>query len=255
MIRLALLLALLASPVAAFDAFTAAAIDPRPGARVPLDRPFLDATGKPTTLAALGQGKPILLVPVLHACPNICGVTLAGLAQAIADQPYRPGRDFAFVAFGIDPAETPTDANASLARLAEAFPAAAPVHGLTGSAADIAAVTGALGYRYAFDPEIGQYAHMAAAAVLTSDGRLAAWLYGIAPDPEDLRLALTDAGEGRLGTWADQLLLLLCYHYDPQTGRYGSLAMGLLRTAGAATAGGGALLIGLALYRERRRRR
>ena len=145
------------------------------------------------------------------------------------------------------------DAAASLARLTDAFPEAAPLHGLTGAAGDIAAVAGALGYRYGRDPATGEFAHLAAAAVLTADGRLAAWLYGVAPSPEDLHLALTEAGEGRLGTWKDQIRLL-CYHYDPETGRYGSLAIGLLRIAGAATAGGGAFLIGLALVRERRRR-
>ena len=253
MIRLALLLIALATPAAAFDAFAAAGIDARPGANVPLDRPFFDESGRTVTLAGISGGRPIVLAPVLHACPNICGVTLAGLAQAIAQQPYRAGTDFALVAFGIDPMETTADAAGSLDRLRQAFPEVADIHGLTGAAADVEAVTDALGYRYAWDPEIGQFAHMAAAAVLTPDGRLAAWLYGIAPDPKDLKLALTSAGQGQLGSWGDQLLLL-CFHYDPKTGRYGSLVTGMLQAAGVATAGGGALLIGLALWRERRRR-
>jgi protein SCO1/2 len=253
MILLLLLVSLVAGPAAAFDAFAAAGVDGKPGAPVPLDRPFRDQNGRLVALGELAAGRPLLLVPVLHACPDICGVTLAGLAQAIAAQPYRPGRDFAFVAFGIDAGETPADAAASLKRLTEAFPGAAPVEGLTGTEADVAAVTGALGYRYARDPETGGIAHAAAAAVLTPDGRLSAWLYGIAPDPADLRLALAQASQGRLGGWRDQLLLL-CYHYDPRTGRYDATAAFLLRAAGGTTAAATAFLIALAFLRERRRR-
>jgi protein SCO1/2 len=253
-IRSALLLLLLcAAPASAFDALRDATIENRPGAAVPLDRPFIDETGRTVTLAGLAQGRPIVLAPVLHTCLNICDITLAGLAQAISGQGFRAGTDFALVAFGIDPQETPAEAGASLARLREAFPETASAHGLTGAAPDVAAVTDALGYRYGFDPEAGQYAHIAAAAVLTSDGRLTAWLTGVAPEASELELALVDAGQGRLGSWRDQLRLL-CFHYDPETGRYDSLAISLLRLGGLATAGGGALWIALALARERRRR-
>ncbi len=254
MIRLVTLLVLFAAPAFGLDAFKATGIDRRDGAVVPLDRPFRDADGETVTLSALARGRPIVLVPVVHACPNICGVTLSGLAQAILAGPYRPGRDFVLVAFGIDPAEGPAEAKAAQDQLARSFPELGPTRSLTGSATDVAAVTQALGYRYAWDADIGQYAHLAAAAVLTPDGRLAAWLYGIAPDPGDLKLALTEAGQGRLGRWTDQVLLL-CYHYDPVTGRYGSLITGLMRIAAVGTAGGGGLLIGLALLRERRRMR
>jgi len=108
--------------------------------------------------------------------------------------------------------------------LRKRFPtlAAGGIHALTGKAVDIQHVTDALGYRYAFDPEIGQYAHDAAIAVLGPDGHLSRWLYGLAPDPGDLKLALTEAGQGQTGDWGDQLLLL-CYHYDPVTGQYSLL--------------------------------
>ncbi|KYO50567.1 SCO family protein [Tistrella mobilis] len=261
MIRLAAILltlilaALPAGAQAPFDPFDRAGIDPKPGARVPLDLAFRDQTGARVTLGELGGGRPILLAPVLHDCPNICGVTMAGLARAIQAQDYTAGRDFAVVAFGIDPHEGPETARASLDELTQGFPDLG--HGamaaLTGQAAQIRAVTDALGFRYAWDESIGQYAHVAAVAVLTADGRLARWLYGVAPEPTDLSLALTEAGEGRLGDWGDQLLLL-CYHYDPKTGRYGSLVSWALRIGGSATVLAGAGLIGLAVLRERRRR-
>ena len=244
---LALLFILLnCGPAMAFDPFASAGIDERHGAKLPLDLPFTDEIGTSVTLGALDGGKPILLAPVLHKCPNICGVTLSGLADAIAAQGFRPGTDFIVVAFGIDPEEGPADAATSLAELHRAHPklSAVGVHALTGTAANIRAVTDALGYRYGWDKSIGQYAHIAAVAVLTPDGRLSRWLYGLAPDPTDLKLALTEAGRGQLGDWRDQLLLL-CYHYDPKTGRYGPAIWAALRFAGGATA---ALLLGLVAF-------
>ncbi|MEN2976507.1 SCO family protein (plasmid) [Tistrella bauzanensis] len=258
---LALILVILAGGIGggiggarAFDPFGRAGIDQKPGASIPMDLPFRDQTGATVTLGQIGNGQPLLLAPVLHDCPNICGVTLSGLMRAIAAQDYRPGQDFQIVAFGIDPREGPDAARASLDALRRSFPDLPPasLHGLTGTADMIAAITDALGYRYAWDDEIGQYAHVAAVAVLDGGGRLDRWLYGVTPEPTDLRLALTEAGDGRLGDWGDQILLL-CYHYDPETGQYGSIIWALLRIAGGAVAAGGAGWIGLALLRERLR--
>ncbi len=244
-----------APAAAAFNPFETAGIDRKSDAQVPLAIPFIDQHGAPATLAGIAHDRPILLVPLLHKCPNICGVTLSGLMEAIRVQDYKPGRDFEIIAFSIDPKEVPQDARDSLADLQRRYPAlSASVHALTGSRKDIAAVTDALGYRYGWDDAIGQYAHIAATAVLTADGRLSRWLYGLQPAPEDLALALTEAGHGRIGTWGDQLLLL-CYHYDPVTGRYSPIIWTALRLAGVATAGimlGG---LGLALLRERRGRK
>ncbi|MBE7186634.1 MAG: SCO family protein [Methylobacterium mesophilicum] len=251
---LGLLQAVRAEAAAPFDPFKETAIDSRRDAGVPTGLHFRDEAGRGVTLAELSAGKPMLLVPVLHDCPNICGVTLEGLAQAIEAQHFRAGSDFVLVAFGIDPRETPDSAARSLARLAKAFPAlvrGGGVHALTGDETSIHAVTDALGYRYAFNPEIDQYAHLAATAVLTPDGRLARWLFGLAPQPTDLRLALTEAGQGKVGGVADRLLLL-CYHYDPVTGRYGALIWTMLRVGGCGTALALGSLMAFALIRERR---
>ncbi|MFZ5779957.1 MAG: SCO family protein [Pseudomonadota bacterium] len=254
LLALLLLLAVLSGgPVLAFDPFRSTGIDRRPDARAPLDVAVVDEQGTSTTLQALARGKPVLLAPVLHRCPNICGLTLAGLTSAVMAQKFRPGRDFTLIAFGIDPREGTGEAVQSLVELRRAFPdlGSDGVHAVTASPADIARVTGALGYRYAWDEGIGQYAHISAVAVLTPAGHLSRWLYGIAPAATDVRLALTEAGDNRTGDWTDQLLLL-CYHYDPETGRYASLVWLLLRIGGGATAVGGSVLIGIAVLRERR---
>ena len=244
-----------AAPAAALDPFQAAGIDRKPDAQVPWDMPFQDQVGRSVTLGALAQGKPLLLVPVQHQCPNICGITLAGLLQAIAGQRLRPGRDFSLVAFGIDPREKPAAATGDLRRLLGQFPAFPrdAIHGLTGKAADVAAVTQAIGYRYAWDPLLEQYDHVAATAVVSPRGRLTRWLYGIAPDPEDIALAVTEAGQGKVGTWTDQLLLL-CYHYDPVTGRYSAAIWTGLRVFAALTLVALLGVIGHAAYRGRRSR-
>jgi protein SCO1/2 len=245
-------LALLLAAPGPFDPFGEAGIDERPGTPVPVAVPLVDAQGRATTLAELAGGKPLLLIPVLHECPNLCGVTLAGFTDAIAGQQGRPGRDFAVVAFGIDPNEGPADARADLARLHAARPRApvADVRAVTGPASSIAAVTRAIGYRYAWDPRIGQYAHAAAAAVIAPDGTLSSWLYGVTPRPADLANALALARSGGSGSLVQQLILL-CYHFDPETGRYSLLVSRVIKVAGIATV----LAIGLLIFFLSRKRR
>lgn len=234
------------------DPFKAASIVERPGAPIPLDQPFVTQAGKPTTLRQIAAGKPLLITPVQHECPNICGVTLAGIAAAIDGQSkYRPGRDFAIVALGIDPREGPAQARDDLRRLAIQRPKAdwQPV-ALTGGDTAIHAVTDALGYRYAWSDQLRQYAHLSGTAVLTPDGKLSSWLYGLAPTSAQLDAAITQATAGRSGGVMQQILLL-CFHYDPRTGRYSLAITQALRFAGIATV----LLIALAIGLLSRRRR
>jgi protein SCO1/2 len=254
-VRLLLLLAAVGLATGAVDPndpFKAASIFDRTGARIPLDAAFVDAGGQRVTLRQVAAGKPLLITPVQHECPNICGVTLAGIAGAIDGQArYRPGRDFTLVALGIDPRERSREAHDDLIRLASQRPNASwqPV-ALTGSNGSIRAVTDALGYRYAWSDELGQYAHLSGTAVLTRDGKLSSWLYGLSPTPAQLDRAIEQASAGETGGVMQQLLLL-CFHYDPQTGRY-SVAIGeAVRLAGLATV----LLLGLGIALLSRKRR
>jgi protein SCO1/2 len=238
--RIVLLLAIWALAIGAVDPndpFSAARIDERPGAAIPLGTQFTTAAGKVTSLRDLAGDKPLLITPVQHECPNICGVTLAGLGDAIDGQErYRPGRDFAVVALGIDPREGPAEARDDIQRWRQQRSGKANWQptALTGGKGAIRSVTDALGYFYAWDPRIGQYAHLSGTAVVTPDGRLSAWLYGLQPSPDELQRALAQATKGGTGGVMQQLLLL-CFHYDPQTGRYSLAITKALRLAGLLT--------------------
>jgi protein SCO1/2 len=246
---LAVVLILAAAPARALDPLAAAGIDPHPGSAITIDQTFLDQDGRAVTLRRIGKDKPLLVIPVQYDCPNICGVTLAGFLQSIAGQGLRADEDFVVATLAIDPKETPRDARAMLQRLGTPL----PVHALTGNTAEIRATTQALGYRYAWDPRLRQYDHVAAAAVLSADGHLSAWVDGVAPEPRDLKLALTAAGQGRVGSWTDRLLLL-CYHYDPETGRYTPLVLAMLRILAGAVLFLTLLLIGREFVRWSARR-
>jgi protein SCO1/2 len=163
--------------------------------------------------------------------------------------------NFAVVGFSIDPRERPADAAAALAALADREGGASttrPIHALTGEVGEIHAVTDALGYRYAFDPALGQYAHMAAITVLTPEGRVVRWLSGLAPDPQELGKAIADAREERVASLG-ATLLLLCYHYDPVTGRYTLLVSRIIQISGVATVLALASFVGVSVLRESRR--
>ena len=254
----ALSFALTASVRAAepFDPFAAAGIDPQPGAQVPLDTRFTDDSGKSVTLAQLLDGRPAVLVPVYFRCPNVCGSQLASLFNLLGAVPFELGKDYVVIAYSFNPHETPVDARAERDKLERRWPELAgsqSVHLLTGQESASRRVSDALGFHYRWDAEIQEYAHASAVATLSPSGKLVQWLYGLGYQPNDLRLALTDAGEGRVGDFSDQLLLL-CYHYNPRTGGYDNWVIGALQVGGTGTALALLGFIGLSLWRERRKR-
>lgn len=186
-----------------FDPFTAAGIDTaHVGRPLALDSRFTDQQGRSVRLGDLLNGQPTLLVPLYYRCPNVCGAALSTLFSQLANQPYRLGRDFQVIAFSFDPREDVGAAREELAKLSQHLPALADepgVHLLTGDASASQALADSIGFGYRFDPQQQQYAHSSAVAVVTGDGRLSRWLYGLGYQPSDLRLALTEAGQGKLG--------------------------------------------------------
>lgn len=241
----------------AFDPFSAVDIRDSLGAQVPLDTVFRDSRGQAVTLGALLDGRPAVLAPVYYTCPNVCSVTLASVMSALSSVPFEAGEDYVFIAYSIDPREGPSDAaEAKREALSRLRPGAdeAAFHFLTGETKLIEQVSTTISFGYAWDPEVAQYAHAAAIATVTPEGRLARWLYGLAYQPTDLRLAILEAGQGTVGDAADKLLLL-CYRYDPNTGQYSGLVRTMLMTSGGLTLAAIGALIGGALWRERRARR
>jgi protein SCO1 len=210
--------------------------------QLPLDTRFRDEDGKTVTLGSFYGGKPVLLAFVYYTCPMLCTQVLNAMTATVSTLSLDAGKDFELVLVSFDPRETPAQAAAKKAEYVHRYKrpgADAGWHFLTGDEPEIRRLTKAAGFRYAWDEQTQQYAHPTGIIVTTTDGRLARYLFGIEYGPRDLRLALVDASDGKVGTVVDTLLLY-CYHYDPMTGRYGVYVMRVLRVAGVATV----LLIG-----------
>jgi protein SCO1 len=229
-------------------------IDQKLDSRLPLDLHFTDETGQDVTLGQYFSKKPVVLALVYYECPMLCTLVINGLVGSLEGMNLIAGREYDVVVASIDPGETPAMAAERKQLFLKRYsrPAqASGIHFLTGREASIQALANAVGFRYAYDPAIDQYAHPAAITVLTPDARISRYLYGIEFSPRDLKLALVEATDGRIGTMIDQALLF-CYHYDPETGKYGLVIMNMIRLAGVATV----LLLGgsifLSLRRERR---
>jgi protein SCO1 len=204
---------------------------------VPLDLVFRDEAGAAVRLGDYFGDKPVILTLNYHQCPMLCPLVLEGLARSLRVLAFTAGKQFEVVTVSIDPGETPALAAAAKARYIRDYgrPGAADGwHFLTGEAGAIAPLTEAVGFRYGHDADKDQYAHAAGLVVLTPQGKLARYFYGVEFSPRDLRLALVEAASGAIGSPVDQLLLY-CYHYDPATGRYSLVVTRALQVAGIVT--------------------
>src|SRR3954464_12179503 len=224
---------------------------------VPLDVTFRDEHGAAVRLGDFFGTRPVVLVFAYYDCPMLCTQVINGLSSALGVMSLNPGKDFAIVTVSFNPRDTPASAAAKKASYLERYRrpgAAAGWHFLTGDQATIDRLTKAAGFRYAWDAETQQYAHPSGVIVLTPDGRLSKYLFGIEYGPRDLRFAIVEASNGAIGTPVDSLLLY-CYHYDPMTGRYGLIVMRALRVAGAATVLAIGTFIVVMVRKEKRRSR
>jgi protein SCO1/2 len=230
-------------------------IDQKLGAALPLDLEFNDEAGGVVKLRQFFGPRPVVLALVYYGCPMLCTQVLNGLAGSLQGVPFAVGQDYDVVVVSFDPGETPAMAAERKHQFVRRYirdVREANIHFLTGREASIKALTGAVGFRYAWDQTTSQFAHPAAITVLTADGRVSRYLYGVEFAPRDVKLALVEASEGRIGTLVDQAMLF-CYHYDPERGRYGFVIMNVVRAGGVLTllALGGSIV--LSLRRERRR--
>ena len=204
---------------------------------VPLDTPFTDESGHAVKLGDYFCTRPVVMVFAYYDCPMLCTMVINGLASALDVLSLEPGKDFEIVTVSFDPRDTPATATAKKAAYIARYKkpgAAAAWHFLTGDQPSIDRLTKAAGFRYVWDKETKQFAHPTGVIVLTPDGRLARYLFGIEYGPRDLRYAIVEASNGKVGSAVDSLLLY-CYHYDPTTGRYGVAIMRVIRAAAFAT--------------------
>lgn len=240
-----------------FDPLQDVGIDQRIGERVPLDLAFRDHEGRDIRLEELFGDQPVLLALVYYECPMLCTLVLNGVMAALRTLPLRPGQDFQLLVVSIDPDEQPEMAAAkrlSYLRAMEVEGEGEGWHFLLGDQGAIDALTRAVGFRYVYDEPTDEFAHASGLQILTPDGRLSRYLYGIEYSARDLRLGLVEASEGRLGSVVDQVLLL-CLSYDPTTGRYGLAILTSLRIGGVLVVVLLATFILTMLRRERRARR
>ena len=229
-------------------------IDQKLDGQVPLQLPFVDEQGRDVKLGDYFGSRPVVLALVYYQCPMLCTLVLNGTVASLETMSLTAGKDFDLVAVSFNPGEAPSLAATAKADIVKRYGrkgTESGFHFLTGRSEAIAALADAVGFRYAWDPAINQYAHPAAITVLTPAGKVSRYFFGVEYSPRDLRLGLVEASGGKIGTAVDQALLY-CYHYDPFTGKYGLALMSLIRLAGAATAIVLGASIFMALRRERR---
>jgi protein SCO1/2 len=198
---------------------------------------FRDETGKTVHLSDYFGRKPMILNLVYYQCPMLCGEVLSGLESALRVLKFDVGKEFDVLTISFDPKETPEMAAAKKAEYLKRYRRAGAAEGwhfLTGPQESIDALTKAAGFQYQYDPKSGQFAHATAIMVLTPEGKIAQYYYGVEFAPKDLRLGLVQASQHKIGNLVDEVLLY-CYHYNPDTGKYGAIISRILKISAGAT--------------------
>jgi protein SCO1 len=228
-------------------------IDQNLNAQLPLELKFKDENGQTVRLGQYFRDKPVVLALVYYECPGLCDLILNGLSHTMEQISLNVGSDYEVVTVSFNPKETWQLANAKKANYVEKYNRSGAKEGwhfLTGDEASIKSLADTVGFHYKYDPVNNQFAHASAIYVITPEGRIARYFYGIEYKPRDFRLGLVEASANKIGTTADQVLLF-CYHYDPTTGKYGMAITQVTRVLGTATV----LLLGgfvfIMLRRER----
>lgn len=225
-------------------------IDQKMGAQAPLDLTFSDEQGRQVTLGQF-LGKPVILALVYYTCPSLCNMVLRGTVRSVHGIPLTAGKDYDVVAVSFDPRETYSQAAVKKAEIVKQYGrpgAESGWHFLTGSEAASKSLAASVGFRYAYDTNTNQYVHPSCIIVLTPEGRVARYFYGIDYPARDVKLGLVEASGGKIGSPIDQVLLY-CFHYDPANGKYGFVIMSALRAGGVATLG---VLLGFMVIMFRR---
>jgi protein SCO1/2 len=205
--------------------------------QIPAELEFTDDLGRPVRLGDYFGKKPLILNLVYYNCPMLCGEVLSGLEHSLRMMKFDVGNEFNVITVSFDPSETPEMAAKKKSEFLKRYKRAGAERGwhfLVGKQNSIDALTRAAGFQYQYDEKTKQFAHATAIMVLTPGGKIAQYYYGVEYPPKDLRLGLVEAGQGKIGNLVDQLLLY-CYHYDPEAGKYSATILRVLRLAGVAT--------------------
>jgi len=222
-------------------------IDQKLNNQIPLDLTFRNEQGQPLQLGQyFNHGKPVILTLVYYNCPMLCTQVLNGVLDTMKHLKIEAGKDYEVLTISIDPTERPVLASAKHDLYTGLYGrpgGASGWHFMTGDEAQIKQLANAVGFRYAYDPDSKQFAHASAIMLLTPEGKISRYFYGIQYPTRDMRFGLMEASEGRIGSPVDQILLF-CYHYDPVTGKYGILISRVIQIAAALTV----LLTGLLIF-------
>jgi protein SCO1/2 len=221
--------------------------------QLPLDAALKDEYGRDVTLGRyFNQQRPVILAFVYYQCPMLCTQVMNGISSSLRALTFTAGQEFDVVLVSFDPRDKPAAA-AEKKRTHLKYWASEQTSGgwhfLTGDEATVRRVANAAGFTYQWDPQTEQFAHVSGVLVATPEGKLARYFYGVEYSPKELRLALVEAGQGHIGSAIDELLLY-CYHYDPESGRYGVMIMNLVRAAAIVTVASMVGFIVMAVRRE-----
>jgi protein SCO1/2 len=220
--------------------------------QLPLDLSFTDDQGHAVKLGDYFGTRPVILVFNYYNCPMLCSQVLNGLTATLTSMKFSVGKEFEVVAISIDPHETPQMAAEAKAKYTYRYGRGeGGWHFLVGDQKNITAAAEAAGFKYAWDDRSKQFAHPSGIIVVTPQGKIAQYYYGIEFSARDLRLATIESSQEHIGTLIDSVTLF-CYHYDPETGKYGAMVMNMLRSGGVFTL---LLLGGFVLIMLRRERR
>ena len=213
-------------------------IDQRLGEKVPLDVQFRDESGKTVKLGDYFKaGSPVILNLVYYQCPMLCGEVLQGVTATAKVLKFTPGKEYQIVTVSIDPREGPDLATAKKQSTMERLHRPGAENGwhfLVGEKSQIDTLANAIGWHYQYDEKTNQYAHAAGIVLVTPNGTIAQYYYGVEYSARDMRLGIVEASQNKVGSLADQILLY-CYHYDPRTGKYGAIVTNMVRVGGVVT--------------------
>lgn len=226
--------------------------DQRLGEQVPLELPFRDDAGRPVKLGDYLGSRPAVLILAYYRCPMLCDMVMQAAESGLKPLSLDPGKDFDVIVASIDPTDTPERAAMKKRDIVQRYGRPGTEggwHFLTGPSPSIERLAHAVGFQYVYDKEKDQFAHAAGIVILTPEGKVSRYLFGIEYPPRDLRLALVEASDNKIGGIVDQVLLY-CFHYDPTVGRYSAVTLNIVRGGAALFAVGLVLFILLLRRRE-----